>query len=162
MVTTGMTVTKAPGARSKAAVDPQFISLLESGCAESRTHIEQMSISFDLLFHRSFPALDPPSLDHEPFLTRFDLAAKTLRRSLSVTDLLSTDQCFISDTVRGWQAVAAARGPETLVEALEMVTPFADDHHFAVREFRIRSRIGSTTRPERVRTGFGHLHSDGH
>lgn len=123
------------GARSKADVSANVVGALESGCVESRTHIEQMCISFDRLMATVFPELPSLDLDSLPFIQRFRRAGESLRSTYGLDALLATDYSYLSDTVRGWQAMAVGMGPETLGESLRLLEPFADDHHFAVREW---------------------------
>jgi 3-methyladenine DNA glycosylase AlkC len=118
-------------------VDPSFIRQLENGTTESRTHVEQMSMSMSALLGRAFPEVvfDPITIDAIPFISRLRAIGDLLRRTYGST-LIDPEVCWVSDTIRGWLAMAMASDDlanfETTLEALR---PFARDHHFAVREW---------------------------
>lgn len=124
------------GIRSKAELDRELVTALESGCVQSRSHVEQMSISMKELIGRAFPkARVPAELDLVPFIARLRLIGGVLNNTYG-RDLGRPEACWVSDVVRGWIAMAIG-SDETLelVELLEALRPFARDHHFAVREW---------------------------
>lgn len=125
------------GARSKADVDKAFLRCLEAGTVESRTHIEQMSMRMSALLCRAFPevSFDPEILDSIPFIARLRAIGALLHETYGQT-LCERHVCWVSDTVRGWVAMAIASDGTISIEALlGSLRPFATDHHFAVREW---------------------------
>jgi 3-methyladenine DNA glycosylase AlkC len=123
------------GARSKSDLDPAFLAALEDGIAESRTHVEQMSISMSRLMSYSFPLVDPAGLDALPFIARLREAGWRVARTYG-EGCASAESSWISDTVRGWLAFAVSADPNRPIrETLTALRPFARDHHFAVREW---------------------------
>jgi 3-methyladenine DNA glycosylase AlkC len=117
-------------------VDPFFIGLLDRGVAESRTHVEQMAMSPEALIRHAFPAsnLDLTAVAATPFIARLRLVGTALGREYGA-DLGRANACWISDTIRGWQAMAVADQASSVDEAVAALLPFARDHHFAVREW---------------------------
>jgi 3-methyladenine DNA glycosylase AlkC len=112
------------------------LDALEVGCVESRTHVEQMCMSMSKLAARAFPDVKLGyQVDDIPFIARFRFIGHRLNESLG-DSLIRSDICWVSDTVRGWiaMAVAADRG-RPLRDVLIELQPFARDHHFAVREW---------------------------
>jgi len=124
------------GARSKSEVDPGFLKALEAGCAESRTHVEQMTMTMSWLCARTFPDLAVgPAIDALPFIARLRFFGRCLAEQMP-QELTRSDACWVSDTVRGWIAMGiAAEEGNSLVGLLTRLRPFARDHHFAVREW---------------------------
>lgn len=113
---------------------------LEAG-APSRTHVEQMAIRMERLFLHAFPEAAARSdilqelraLEGLGFISRMRGAARILV-SLRGSAGVAIAATHASDTVRGWAAFAVP-----LIETPELVTralvSFADDEHFAVREW---------------------------
>lgn len=137
------------GARSKAEVDPAFLEALEAGRVESRTHIEQMAMRMSRLLAHAFPEVTVGvSIDDVPFITRFRLVGGLLREQ-APQELLRSDACWVSDTVRGWIAMGiAVEEGDDLVGLLTRLRPFARDHHFAVREWAwLAARPAVVARP---------------
>jgi 3-methyladenine DNA glycosylase AlkC len=122
------------GARSRDEVDPAFIQLLEAGVAESRTHVEQMAMSHHRLLKRAFPTLAQmvPDLDAQPFIARFRTVGSLLASSAS-TARPEAPASWVSDTVRGWCAMAVVSAD--VAKTIHALLPYARDHHFAVREW---------------------------
>lgn len=122
------------GARRKSDLDPAVLQYLNSGVAESATHIEQMCLDMVQLFNAAFPAVQlADSVSGEPFIRRLRSIGATLARS-AVED--PPNSCWISDTVRGWHAMAIGESP--LLDddqRLEAMARYYTDHHFAVREW---------------------------
>jgi 3-methyladenine DNA glycosylase AlkC len=132
------------GARSKAAIDREFMMLLEAGSAESRTHIEQMSMKMSRLLFATFPevVVDADALDNVPFIARLRTIGALLRSTYG-SEVPSGP--WVSDTVRGWLAMATASDDSLSLDDLVLrLMPYAHDHHFAVREWAwlaIRPRV---------------------
>jgi len=125
------------GARSRREVDPNYQALLEAGVAQSRTHVEQMAMSPTALLRRAFPSLevDDRQLESAPFIARLRLTGSLLREQLG-DDLDRGDQCWISDTIRGWLAMSIASDKQRSLDVvLTGLLPYARDEHFAVREW---------------------------
>jgi 3-methyladenine DNA glycosylase AlkC len=125
------------GARSKATVDPAFLYALEQGVVESRTHIEQMSMSSTTLLRRAFPGIvfDDELISRTAFVQRLRIVGSMLASEIG-PEIQRMDSCWVSDTVRGWLAMAVAADlTRSLEEILPLLRPYARDHHFAVREW---------------------------
>ena len=141
---------KRRGARSYSEVDRKFLILLEAGDAESRTHVEQMSLDMGRLLSSSFPSLAKHAglIDHPRFLTRMWSAARILWESFGYEAIEIAGQSA-SDTVRGWGAFVVGYSPDlSLSERLNLIRPFASDSHFAVREWAwlsVRPAVSSNT-----------------
>jgi 3-methyladenine DNA glycosylase AlkC len=127
--------TGSKGARSRSSVDPAFLMALETGTVQSRTHVEQMSMSMSRLMSRTFPLADLAGVDGLPFISRLREAGSRVGQAYR-EDLHSADSCWISDTVRGWLAMSVAADNQRQISVLvARLRPFARDHHFAVREW---------------------------
>src|ERR1035437_9340617 len=113
------------GARSKAAIDREFMMLLEAGSAESRTHIEQMSMKMSRLLFATFPevVVDADALDNVPFIARLRTIGALLRSTYG-SEVPSGP--WVSDTVRGWLAMATASDDSLSLDDLVLrLTPSA-------------------------------------
>ena len=125
------------GARSRREVDPKYLALLDAGVAQSRTHVEQMAMSPTALLRRAFPTLevDERQLELVPFIARLRVTGSLLQEKFG-DELDRADQCWISDTIRGWLAMSIASDRQrSLKVVLADLLPFARDGHFAVREW---------------------------
>jgi 3-methyladenine DNA glycosylase AlkC len=125
------------GARSKAEIDQAFLDLLEAGTAQSRTHVEQMSMQMSKLLRLAFPevSFEQETLDNIPFIARLRRIGALLHETYGST-LRERQYCWVSDTVRGWTAMAVAADVRLgMDELLCALRPFATDRHFAVREW---------------------------
>ncbi|MGO9180070.1 MAG: DNA alkylation repair protein [Candidatus Limnocylindrales bacterium] len=142
-------LTGVKGARSRAQVHPGFLEALEAGCVESRTHVEQMAITMSRLLAQTFPKLTVGlAIDDLPFITRLRVIGRLLHEQMG-HELVRSDSCWVSDTVRGWIAMGIAEDEGTnLVGLLTRLSPFARDHHFAVREWAwLAARPAVVARP---------------
>jgi 3-methyladenine DNA glycosylase AlkC len=139
------------GPRTKSAMDPLALQALEAGTTESRTHIEQMCMTMSRLLRAAYPDLvfDAEAVDATPFIERFRLVGNLLYRH-GATSTPNAEYCWVSDTVRGWMAMAvAANDTLSLEEVLFGLRPFAVDHHFAVREWAwLAARPSVASQPE--------------
>jgi 3-methyladenine DNA glycosylase AlkC len=118
-------------------VDPRYLELLDSGVAQSRTHVEQMAMSPTALLRRAFPSLsfDERQFEALPFITRLRVTGSLLRSEYG-PDLDQVDRCWVSDTVRGWLAMSIASDEErSLDQVIRDLLQYARDDHFAVREW---------------------------
>jgi 3-methyladenine DNA glycosylase AlkC len=94
-------------------------------------------MSSTVLLRRAFPdvAFEDDSISSLPFIQRLRAIGELLASAYGV-ELQRGDSCWVSDTVRGWLAMAAAAdSSQPLEEVLTRLRPYARDHHFAVREW---------------------------
>lgn len=130
-------ILKRRGARALGLVTEEIIRRLESGDEESANHIEQMAIDMPTLLRAVLPGLGARAdvAGHGGFLTRMRSAAELAYSELG-DDLISVAGGWKSDTARGWAAFAVALKAEaTTADRVALLLPFADDPHFAVREW---------------------------
>lgn len=124
------------GARSPRLVPNEIRVALEGG-APSVNHMEQMAIDMGVLLANAFPEL----AQHSERLCRGGLVVKMRAGGEVLFETLGeaawkTARKHRSDSVRGWGAMAIGACPGfALDERLDLVRPFADDPHFAVREW---------------------------
>jgi 3-methyladenine DNA glycosylase AlkC len=110
---------------------------LQAGTLESANHMEQMALDMTALMSAAFPGvLDPSETLKSPrFLSRMRAGASILwsHFGLKTFDITAG---HASDTVRGWGAFAVGLVDGIpLEERLCRARPYADDPHFAVREW---------------------------
>ena len=125
------------GSRTKASIDPDRLLSLNRGVAESQNHIEEMAMDWPILLGYAYPdhGFDTAAISKAPFIRRFRLLGELLRTRYGAT-LLSEEFTWISDTVRGWLAMAVGGDPGLSIgQKMESLLPYARDHHFAVREW---------------------------
>ncbi len=105
--------------------------------------MEQMALNMTTLFTNSFPQLRIATLSTEAevglqshgFLDRLRAAGKILHLAYG-SSAAGIARKHRSDTVRGWGAFAAALdNPMDCADLVSRLRPFADDAHFAVREW---------------------------
>jgi len=124
------------GARRPDLVPPDVCALLEEG-GVSVNHMEQMAFDMGILLGTAFPDLADraPRLRENGLVSKMRTGGEVLFEAYGreAWTLAATHQ---SDTVRGWavMAVSACRDL-SLAERLAATEPFADDPHFAVREW---------------------------
>ncbi len=123
------------GARSAALVPEEVRQALAAG-APSVNHVEQMVLDMgDLLAHEF------PELAHRAEMLRIAGFLDRLRAGTRVLVDAYGDQAPLaaagsrSDTVRGWGAFATVLLTEDPAARVVALTPFAQDPHFAVREW---------------------------
>jgi 3-methyladenine DNA glycosylase AlkC len=124
------------GARKIADVPPSVTARLETGLEQSANHVEQMALDMPRLLRSVLPGLVGADQAGEGgFLSRMRTAARLAYNHLGA-DLFRTAPKWPSDTARGWAAFALVLEPNlTLEEQIHLAIPFADDAHFAVREW---------------------------
>ena len=119
------------------SIDPERLDALNSGRAASRTLAEALAVDQPALLLAVAPDLDPELLVAATAAGRLGI----LRRMWAMGELLARiDSAPLtthpSDTVRGWVCFAVAHrhesDPGVLLDQLHL---FADDEHFAVREW---------------------------
>ena len=124
------------GARSPALVPSDVRKELERG-APSVNHMEQIAIDMSALLANVLPELAGPCerLRQGGLVTKMREGGRLMFEQLG-TQAWPAALEFESDTVRGWGAMAISACPElSLAERIELIEPFADDPHFAVREW---------------------------
>ena len=95
-----------------------------------------MTISMSRLLANAFPSadFDGADIDQTPFIERLRKIGSLLC-SQGLARPAVADRCWVSDTVRGWLAMAASEDTLDLGDLLVRLEPYATDHHFAVREW---------------------------
>jgi 3-methyladenine DNA glycosylase AlkC len=113
--------------------------------------MEQIAMDMGSLLISQFPALArrADELREPGLVTRMRAGGRVLYEELGV-DAATAGAEWASDTVRGWAAMAIGQAPALgLDERLQMMRTFADDHHFAVREWAwlsIRPHVANDAR----------------
>lgn len=123
------------GARHPSLVPPDVLVELEAG-AESVNHMEQIALDMGNLLASLFPALAHRAEDlrNLGLVARMRAGGRVLYEELGLDRTLQT--MSTSDTARGWAAMAVGHAPGLSIERrMELIRPFADDEHFAVREW---------------------------
>lgn len=129
------------GARSSADINPAHLTALHAGTAAARTLTEALAIDHTVLLRNAIPHADDELLR----VVAGAQALGILKRMMTIgaalaerTDAIDIEQLahHPSDTVRGWGCfqIAARQAPDP-VSLLEQLRGFADDEHFAVREW---------------------------
>ncbi|WP_019972685.1 hypothetical protein [Mycobacterium sp. 141] len=116
-------------------VDTRLRRHLEAG-GESRTHIEQMAIDFGLLARCVLPedSAAHPSLKEGGFIQRMRAGGR-VAWDVYGERLFDIAPQWASDTCRGWAAFAVPLSGRPIREQLTLAGVFAEDAHFAVREW---------------------------
>ncbi|QZY52382.1 HEAT repeat domain-containing protein [Leucobacter tenebrionis] len=130
------------GARSRADIDPVHLGALNSGAAPSRTLAEALAIDHTVLLRSVLPdadaALRAEVADAQGvgILKRMTRIGEALAARLDAAEVERISR-HPSDTVRGWGCflIAARNADAGPVALLERLRAFADDEHFAVREW---------------------------
>ena len=133
----GMAIQRRRGARRPSLVPPAILAELESG-AESANHMEQIALDMGNLLSRQLPALRhrADELRVGGLVTRMRVGGQILFEELGIDVLLAKAGRWGSDTQRGWAAMAVGHAPDLDFEhRVALLLPFADDLHFAVREW---------------------------
>jgi 3-methyladenine DNA glycosylase AlkC len=121
------------GARRPIDVPSDVLRSLEEG-AESANHMEQIALDMGTLLSKAIPTLAHRANDlrNVGLVTRMRRGGQLLYEEFG----LSEGTRWSSDTLRGWAAMAVGAAPRlTLGERLRLIEPYADDVHFAVREW---------------------------
>ena len=130
--------TRRVGATRRADVAPTVVALLEAGAMQSATHVEEMVLDMASLASRVFPfvELDREQLAAAPFVQRMRFVGSVLAETVPLAERDPDDRMWISDTVRGWCAMAVAADPGSPLDVVvAALVPYADDPHSAVREW---------------------------
>jgi 3-methyladenine DNA glycosylase AlkC len=124
------------GARRPALVPSDVLAALESG-QESANHMEQIAMDMGNLLASQFPPLirRANELRDIGLVARMRTGGRILYEELGLS-AARTGVAWTSDTARGWAAMAIGYASGLPFEKrLELLRPFADDAHFAVREW---------------------------
>jgi 3-methyladenine DNA glycosylase AlkC len=124
------------GARRPTEVPDEVLRALERG-EESANHMEQIALDMSVLMRTQFPTCgdDARSLEGEGLVSRMRIGGEILFRHYGL-EVAEEGRSWQSDTCRGWAAMAIGAAPDMeLIDRLRMVRMYADDDHFAVREW---------------------------
>jgi len=145
------TVGPRRGARHPSRVPSQIRDRLERGEIETANLMEQIAIDMGTLLTNSFPELSlwAQELRTPRLLDRMRAGGRVLREHVTESRRLEAG-CHRSDTVRAWAAMSNGWDPAVPLEAqLQLAKPFAEDMHFAVREWAwIAVRRAISEQPE--------------
>jgi 3-methyladenine DNA glycosylase AlkC len=124
------------GARHPALVPSDVLVAIEAGL-ESANHMEQIAMDMGNLLRFQFPGLAGRANDlrNDGLVARMRAGGRLLHEELGLGAVID-GATWSSDTCRGWAVMAIGCAPDlSLPHRLELVRPFADDQHFAVREW---------------------------
>jgi 3-methyladenine DNA glycosylase AlkC len=127
---------KRRGARHPSLVPTDIRTELERG-VESANHMEQIAMDMGNLLAFQFPemAVRADEVRNVGLVTRMRAGGRVLYEELGVDGALKGTS-WSSDTARGWAAMVIGHAPNLpLRRRLQLIRPFADDPHFAVREW---------------------------
>lgn len=132
----GLNVPEPPrrGPRTPAELDPAVKVRLEAGEVDTVNFAEQFAIDIGVLTARRLPEVPAVGAQGLPLKARLRRAADALSAVHAVEALAArvADEC---DTLRAVAALAVARADRDPAKRLTLLQPFADDPHFAVREW---------------------------
>lgn len=136
------------GARTPAGVPPEVRRLLECGELSTANFMEQIALDLDVLLRSELPGVGKgPSLSHLPLKARLRCAAARLAAVVQPSQIFRSVE-LKCDTVRAIGALAIGTNPSIEPAArLTLLEPFADDPHFAVREWAwigLRDELGDS------------------
>jgi 3-methyladenine DNA glycosylase AlkC len=109
---------------------------LESG-GESANHMEQIALDMGNLLVNEFPSLAhrADELRDGGLVARMRTGGRIMLAELGLEGVAAGIN-WSSDTARGWAAMAVGQATDLrLSRRFRMIRPFADDGHFAVREW---------------------------
>ena len=129
------------GARSRADIDTTHLDALNAGTTSARTLTEALAIDHRILLQTVLPDADEELRTVVAEAQQLGILKRMTRVGAALADHLDAAEVerlagHTSDTVRGWvcflYASRATTGPTALLDQLRS---FADDEHFAVREW---------------------------
>lgn len=129
------------GARSRAEIGMAHLDALNAGTTSARTLAEALAIDHTALLLAALPDADDELRAIVAEAQQLGILKRMTRIGAALADHLGTAEAerladHASDTVRGWMcfryASRATTGPVALLDQLRR---FADDEHFAVREW---------------------------
>lgn len=133
-----MVRTTRKGANRVADVPAEILLELNTGHIEAATLAENLATDFSVLLSNVFPELKDVASDIDPKVgvtKRMSFVADAILQHYGETKFafLASHK---SDLVRGWAAYIVAELPDLPLETrIKRMRPFADDHHFGVREW---------------------------
>lgn len=131
----------ARGARARVEIDETHLKDLNAGAAQARTLAEALAIDHTLLFRAVFPDADDELLAEVAEAQKLGILKRMTRIGTALATRLDPSELgrvagHPSDTVRGWACFfLSARSRGSAAELCDRLRPFADDEHFAVREW---------------------------
>ncbi len=127
------------GASKTADIPADVLVALNKGTMQSATLVEGLAIDFASLLSHAYPALEGQAhelIDNKQGITKRMVTVGQLLFDANGLSSLDELQQHESDTVRGWGAYVIGAAPTlTLKKRLSLISQFADDSHFGVREW---------------------------
>lgn len=126
------------GAARVVDVPPNILAQLEAGEIEAATLSENLATDFVRLMGTALPDVQAKAqkIDPKAGITKRMAAAANLILDQSGMEKLPLLRSHRSDLVRGWGAYLVALDTGLpLPDRIDAMRPFADDHHFGVREW---------------------------
>lgn len=127
------------GASKTADISPKILKQLNKGTIESATLVEGLAVDFNTLLKSAFPEIYKQSkidIDKKLGITKRMMLMGEVFYNVRGIDCLSDLQAHKSDTIRGWGAYVIGAAPDIpLKKRFSLITQFADDPHFGVREW---------------------------
>jgi 3-methyladenine DNA glycosylase AlkC len=124
-----------------ADVEPARLAQLNAGAIEAATLTECLAVDFAALMRAALPEVGGDAIatmrqaKGEGISRRMALAARLIHEPYGMTAVEKLRH-HLSDTVRGWACfMIGAAENMTLSARIAAIKPFADDHHFGVREW---------------------------
>lgn len=130
-----------PSGKRVADIKPARLGQLNAGAIEAATLTECLAVDFAALMRAALPDLGEDKIaameqaGRDGISRRMALAARLVhaRRGMAAVEELRR---HASDTVRGWACFTIGTAEDMpLAARLAAIKPFADDHHFGVREW---------------------------
>lgn len=134
-------MSSAASGKLVADIKADRLALLNGGTVEAATLTECLAVDFAALMSATLPELSAEAVTRmrqaagEGISRRMALAGRLV---LEQWGLVAADELrhHASDTVRGWVCFTIGSAEDLpLSDRLSMIRPFADDHHFGVREW---------------------------
>ena len=129
------------GARSRAEIDTIHLSALNAGTTSARTLAEALAIDYRVLLQTVLPDADEELRTIVAEAQQLGILKRMTRIGAALADHLDVAEVerlagHTSDTVRGWVCfLHASRATTDPAALLDQLRSFADDEHFAVREW---------------------------
>ena len=122
-------------------ITPERLELLNSDAEETTTLTECLAVDFAALAQACIPEIGQEAISRikdaasKGISHRMALMGELLLEHLPEKRLSELEK-HTSDTVRGWVCFTIGARPDySLEKRLQAIRPFADDHHFGVREW---------------------------
>lgn len=128
------------GASRRSDVAPEHLDALNRGHAATRTLAEALAMDHTVLLRSVLPGAPRALIDAADeaqqlgILKRMQRIGRDAARILDARELARLAS-HDSDTVRGWTCFAVVEQSHDVDDVLARMRPFADDEHFAVREW---------------------------